>query len=308
MAVVGRTVEGVGGLFRDRPRPTPDIVMFVLMAGLMALGAIMVYSATYVRLEAEYGDPTAGMRRQLVFAGLALGAFIAGSLIDYRNYRRALVPIYVTMIVLLIAVLFFPPHQGASRWIPVGSFQFQPSEFAKVGLVLVLAGFLARDPGPETQVAPPGTGPGPGAVTRVSRLQPAGPRHDACARFHCCRDPVRSRDRHQADSRAPGGRGQRGYGRVPARGPTQLPDATPWRVSSIRPPICRASTGTSTSRRSLSAQDNSSAEVSFKEARRASVSSRPRPPTSSSRRSASSSVSSAGQRSSSCTRCWCGGS
>ena len=146
MAVVGRTVEGVGGLFRDRPRPTPDIVMFVLMAGLMALGAIMVYSATYVRLEAEYGDPTAGMRRQLVFAGLALGAFIAGSLIDYRNYRRALVPIYVTMIVLLIAVLFFPPHQGASRWIPVGSFQFQPSEFAKVGLVLVLAGFLARDP------------------------------------------------------------------------------------------------------------------------------------------------------------------
>ena len=147
MAVVGRTLEGVGGLFRDRPRPTPDVVMFVLMAGLMALGAIMVYSATYVRLEAERGDPTAAMRRQLVFAGLALVAFIAGSMIDYRDYRRILVPIYGTIVAVLVAVLFFRPHQGASRWIPVGSFQFQPSEFAKVALVMVLAGFLAQEPG-----------------------------------------------------------------------------------------------------------------------------------------------------------------
>ena len=146
MAVIGRTLEGVGGLFNDRPRPTPDVVMFVLMAGLMALGAIMVYSATYVRLEAEQGDPTAAMRRQLVFAGLALVAFIAGSTIDYRNYRSILVPIYGIMLAVLVAVLFFRPHQGASRWIPLGSFQFQPSEFAKVALVVVLAGFLAREP------------------------------------------------------------------------------------------------------------------------------------------------------------------
>ena len=143
MAVVGRTIEGVGGLFRDRPKPVPDVVMFVLMAGLLALGAVMVYSATYVRLEAESGDPAAAMRRQLVFAGLAVGAFIAGSMIDYRIYRRMLVPIYVVTVVILIAVLFFPPHKGATRWIPLGAFQFQPSEFAKVAMVVVLAGFLA---------------------------------------------------------------------------------------------------------------------------------------------------------------------
>ena len=145
MAVVSRTLEGVGGLFRDRPRPTPDVVMFILMAGLMALSGIMVYSATFVRLEAEIGDPSAAMRRQFVFAGLALAAFIAGSLFDYRHYRRLLIPIYVSTVFLLVAVLFFPPHQGASRWIPIGPFQFQPSEFAKVALVVVLAAFLAAE-------------------------------------------------------------------------------------------------------------------------------------------------------------------
>ena len=146
MAVVSRTWDGVGGLFRDRPKPTPDVVMFVLMAGLMALSGVMVYSATFVRLADETGDPSTAMRRQFVFAGLALVAFIAGSLIDYRHYKRMLVPIYISTIVLLVAVLFFPPHQGASRWIPVGPFQFQPSEFAKIALVIVLAGFLATEP------------------------------------------------------------------------------------------------------------------------------------------------------------------
>lgn len=143
---VGLSTPRVGGLFRDRPRPTTDVLMFLLMAALMGLGAIMVYSATYIRLEAETGDPGSAMRRQLVFAGVAVVAYLAGSLIDYRDFGRFLTPIYLSTVVLLIAVLFFPPQQGASRWIPVGGFQFQPSEFAKVALVVVLAGYLAREP------------------------------------------------------------------------------------------------------------------------------------------------------------------
>ncbi len=143
---VGRAIEGVGGLFRDRPRPTPDVIMFVLTAGLLALGTVMVYSATHVRLGAETGDPTAAMRRQMLFAGLSLAAFIAGSMINYRRYRRIVFLIYGVTVAVLVAVLFFPPIQGASRWIPLWSFQFQPSEFAKVALVVVLAGFLAVRP------------------------------------------------------------------------------------------------------------------------------------------------------------------
>lgn len=146
MAVDG-AVEGVGGLFRDRPKPAPDVIMFILMAGLLALGTVMVYSATHVRLEAETGDPAAAMRRQMLFAGAALAAFILGSIIDYRHYRRMIFVIYGVTVAVLAAVLFFPPIQGASRWIPLGSFRFQPSEFAKVALLVVLAGLLAVRPG-----------------------------------------------------------------------------------------------------------------------------------------------------------------
>ncbi len=140
---VGGAVEGVGGLFRDRPRPAPDVIMFILMAGLLALGTVMVYSATHVRLEAETGDPGSAMRRQMIYAGASLAAFVLGSVIDYRRYRRIIFLIYGAAIAVLTAVLFFPPIQGASRWIPLGNFRFQPSEFAKVALLVVLAGFLA---------------------------------------------------------------------------------------------------------------------------------------------------------------------
>lgn len=146
-AAAGGAAEGVGGLFRDRPKPAPDVIMFILMAGLLALGTVMVYSATHVRLEAETGDPAAAMRRQMIFAGAALAAFILGSVIDYRHYRRMIFVIYGVTVAVLAAVLFFPPIQGASRWIPLGSFRFQPSEFAKVALLVVLAGLLAVRPG-----------------------------------------------------------------------------------------------------------------------------------------------------------------
>lgn len=144
MAMPGRALEGLGGVFEDRPRPTPDVIVFALMAGLMALGSLMVYSSTFIRLEEETGDPSSAMRRQMIFAGAALIAYVVASMIDYRIYRRFLAPAYIVTLVFLVGVLFAAPQKGATRWIPVGAFQFQPSEFAKVALILVLAGLLAR--------------------------------------------------------------------------------------------------------------------------------------------------------------------
>lgn len=134
----------VRGLFADRPKPAPDVVMFAVMAGLLALSTVMVYSATFIR-DAEGGGGAFGaMTRQMIFAGAGLGVFIIASLIDYREYRRLLPYIYGLTILGLIVVLFFPPVKGANRWIPLGAFQLQPSEFAKVALVVTLAGALAR--------------------------------------------------------------------------------------------------------------------------------------------------------------------
>ncbi len=110
MAVLGRSWDGVGGIFEDRPRPTPDVIVFVLVAALMALGSVMVYSSTFVRLDEETGDPTSAMRRQMIFAGVALVAYVAASMIDYRLYLRFPVLIYSLMMIALIVVLFAPPQ------------------------------------------------------------------------------------------------------------------------------------------------------------------------------------------------------
>jgi rod shape determining protein RodA len=133
-----------GSLFTERRRPFPDIAMFVLMTVLLALGVVMVYSATFVRLEADFGDPGIAMRRQLVFAAVTLVVFVVISMIDYRVYRNALPFMFAAVLIGLIVVLFMPERSGASRWIPIGTyFQLQPSEFAKVGILVVLAGVLA---------------------------------------------------------------------------------------------------------------------------------------------------------------------
>ena len=142
MATVSRS-QPLGSLFTERRRPLPDVVMFVLMAALLALGVLMVYSATFVRPEQDFGDPGFAMRKQLVFAAIAVVMFVIFSLIDYREYRNLLPFMYAAVLIGLIVVLFMPEQKGASRWIPLGSFQLQPSEFAKVGILVVLAGVLA---------------------------------------------------------------------------------------------------------------------------------------------------------------------
>lgn len=135
--------EAASGLFSERRKPMPDIVMFVFMVALLALGVVMVYSATFVRLTELGEPPNAAMTKQLTFAAVAVVVFIVFSIIDYREYRNLIPLVYVIVLVGLIAVLFMPVRAGAQRWIPIGSFQLQPSEFSKVGIIVVLASVLA---------------------------------------------------------------------------------------------------------------------------------------------------------------------
>ncbi len=142
MATLSRP-QAFGSVFSERRKPFPDVVMLVLMTALLALGVVMVYSATFVRLEEELRSPTEAMRKQLIFAAAALVTFVVISMIDYREYRNLLPFMYLAVLFGLALVLIMEERRGASRWIPIGSFQLQPSEFAKVGLLLVLAGVLA---------------------------------------------------------------------------------------------------------------------------------------------------------------------
>lgn len=147
MAVLARSTPPA---ITDRRRPTPDVILFVAMAALSALGVLMVYTASRNRLEVRGLDPTSEMIEQAIFAAVGLVVFFVASFIDYREWRNVAPLIYVATLVMLALVFLFDPIANAQRWIPVGSwFQFQPSEFAKAAMILVLASVLmpAREEG-----------------------------------------------------------------------------------------------------------------------------------------------------------------
>lgn len=118
-----------------------DRVLVAAVFALSAIGLLMIYSATR-------SGGTFTMERQMIFVAAGLIMFLVFSNIDYREYRVMLPVISVVTMVLLVAVFFFEPVADdgvgrAQRWIPLGFFNLQPSEFAKVVVIIALASLLA---------------------------------------------------------------------------------------------------------------------------------------------------------------------
>jgi len=107
------------------------------------VGVLMVYSASRNRLEALGLDPTGEMVDQAIFAAVGLVLFFVASFIDYREWRNVAPFLYVATLLALGAVFLFEAGTArAQRWIPIGSYQLQPAEFAKMAMILVLASVL----------------------------------------------------------------------------------------------------------------------------------------------------------------------
>jgi rod shape determining protein RodA len=140
MAVIARSTPPA---VSDRRRPTPDLILFIAMVALSALGVLMVYSASRGRLEARGLDPTSEMVDQAIFAAVGLVLFFIASFIDYREWRNVAPWLYLATLLALGAVFLFEPGAArAQRWIPIGSYQLQPAEFAKAAMILILAAVL----------------------------------------------------------------------------------------------------------------------------------------------------------------------
>jgi cell division protein FtsW len=130
-----------------------DRVLFVAVVLLVLLGLVMIYSASAMQIYL----PAAGAPALPYFflvkqgIGVLLGAVLmAGALLlDYRqmNRPRLVVAALVAVALALVAVLFRAPINGTRRWIDLGLLSVQPSEFAKLGLVVALAAFLSRREG-----------------------------------------------------------------------------------------------------------------------------------------------------------------
>ena len=128
-------------------RTTLFVVLFLSVAALCALGVVMVLSASAAASLSDTDDAWSLFRRQLVWVGVGSVALIITMRIDYHRWRILAVPALILSVVLL-ALVTVPgvgvSANGASRWIGIGPFVFQPSELAKLGLVLFVADLLAR--------------------------------------------------------------------------------------------------------------------------------------------------------------------
>jgi len=131
----------------SRTRRAPDVILIVAMMALMLLGILMVYSASKEAQEALFGDDSRLMRRQIIFAVVGVVSFLAVSFINYRDWQHFSIALYVLTVLALVAVFFFPESRGTQRWIPLPSgFLLQPSEFAKVSMIMVMSATLAAAP------------------------------------------------------------------------------------------------------------------------------------------------------------------
>lgn len=124
-----------------------DFILLITVIVLLALGLIMVLSASSPSALAETGDDSyVYFKKQGIFAIIGIIAMLFISKIDYRKYKKFGKLAYIGSIVLLLMVLI--PHigveaGGAKRWIKLG-IQFQPSEVAKIGLIIFYAAYLSN--------------------------------------------------------------------------------------------------------------------------------------------------------------------
>jgi len=118
------------------------LIMTVL--ALLGFGLIMVFSASTVVSAEVYGSQTSIFTRQLLFVVIGLVGLMVSMRFDYHFYEQGWViyPLLLVSLALLIYLLVAPESGGVQRWIRIGPVNFQPSEFAKLAVILFTAFYL----------------------------------------------------------------------------------------------------------------------------------------------------------------------
>lgn len=123
-----------------------DRTIMVLTCILLFIGIVAIYSASFIFALTRKGDPNYFLWRQLFFvlAGAAVLFVTLNFPIKVLRSRNFILAILAIQSALLVIVMFAPKINGAHRWLKVGGFSIQPSEFAKVTVILVTAYVLQK--------------------------------------------------------------------------------------------------------------------------------------------------------------------
>jgi cell division protein FtsW len=142
-----RTRETARGTRLGRFARAPlDTVLFTAVAALIGIGLVMVFSASSATAYAEHGDIAYYLKRQLIWLAIGLAGAYACYRVPYQHLRR-FAP-WLLLVALVGLALVFVPHvglgvNGGRRWIGTPSLSIEPSEFAKLALVIYLAAVLS---------------------------------------------------------------------------------------------------------------------------------------------------------------------
>jgi cell division protein FtsW len=123
-----------------------DKLLFTATLLLVCTSVVMVYSSSALLALEKHHDPYLFLLKQSMWAALGLLLVPIIMRVDYRTYRQpGFIWAGVGLVCLgLVAVLFMRPVNGASRWLGVGSLGIQPSEFAKIVVIIFIAALLER--------------------------------------------------------------------------------------------------------------------------------------------------------------------
>jgi cell division protein FtsW len=125
----------------------PDYLLLASTIALLVLGTLMVYSASFVVAHNEFNDDAYFLVRQLAWIAIGGLGMLGAASIDYGRWRKLSLPIMFGCVALLVLVLvpgIGSSSYGAVRWLRLGPLQVQPSEIAKLAIILYLADWLAR--------------------------------------------------------------------------------------------------------------------------------------------------------------------
>lgn len=128
----------------EKNAPRFDPILLGIILTLVICGSLMIFSASFAYAEYRYGDSYYFIGRQIIWVILSLALMLFSSMLTPAFYKHLALPLYCTVLVLLVAVLIIGQiGNGAQRWISIGPITIQPSEIAKTSLVLILARYFS---------------------------------------------------------------------------------------------------------------------------------------------------------------------
>jgi cell division protein FtsW len=121
-----------------------DLAFFLIVIALLVIGIIMMFSASYAWAIAEGEDGTFYAANQIKNAIVGLVIMCILCTVDYHIFQKPMIAIGAYVIPIILLIMVFVPgigvtDGGATRWIAIGSFNFQPSELMKIGIVIFFA-------------------------------------------------------------------------------------------------------------------------------------------------------------------------